>query len=166
MKKKRTAKICDGVLEKFRGNKSFDWDAMHDKDFYSSIDDDYFEIENVINFLLGQGVNELEKYEYDGKTYIRLTPKGIYTISDLRNEGYIAKWKGKWRENFWKRLVAIITVCTFILVSYRFYKDFIDGNQRMKQPTNAIKTDTSIQRKDSTKFRRGKDSMSASKVPL
>jgi len=158
MKKKRTAKICDGVLEKFRGNKSFDWDTMHDKSFYGSIDDEYFEVENVINLLLGQGVNELEEYEHDGKTYVRLTKKGFYTISDLKNEGYVAKWNEKWREKAWKKFVAIITIFTFILVGYRFYRDFIGTKQRSVQSTSS--TDTITARKIITAPKIVKDTMS------
>lgn len=121
---KVNAKICDAILEKFRGNKSFNWDEIHGEQFFASIHADYYVVENNLNFLLAPGVNELEVYEYNGIKYVRLTRKGFYTISDIKHEGYVAKWAKVNREKAWKYVAGGIAVLTFVLVSIRFFKDY------------------------------------------
>jgi hypothetical protein len=122
--KKENAIVCDGILEKFRGNKSYDWETIHAPQFYASIHEEYYVVENHLNFLLGQGINELEEYEHNYKKYIRLSRKGFYTISDLKHEGYIAKWKKENRAKWWKYVAGGIAILTFLLVSVRFIKDY------------------------------------------
>jgi hypothetical protein len=44
--------IQDGILEKFRGNKSFSWNDIHKEEFFKSIHENYFEVENNVKALI------------------------------------------------------------------------------------------------------------------
>src|SRR5580692_8994521 len=89
MERMTKAKLCDATLLKFLGNKSFNWNEIHLPEFYSDLDDNYFVVENILNFLIGDG--QLQKNFSNGVEYIRLSEKGWGTMTDLENEGYVAR---------------------------------------------------------------------------
>jgi hypothetical protein len=97
-------------------------------------------MENLLNHLLGDGVKELEEYEFNGTIYIRLSKKGFYTISDLENEGYVSKWRKEKREKIWKYFLGAITISTFLVVGFRFYRDFLNSKSAAALPINQTKT--------------------------
>ena len=118
----RKAEVCDSIFDKFRGNKSINWEQIHDDSFYKDIDDNYYIVENMINFLISEG--QLEKY-YRSEIpsghlipifveYIRLTPKGIATLGDMENTGYIAKERLKKKEDF----IYMVTYFGWIPILY------------------------------------------------
>jgi hypothetical protein len=81
-----TATLCDAVLDKFRGNKSFTWDEMHNEEFYRSINNSYFVVENVINFLLSNEENCLEEKLFGPNPTGRrvcLSPKGLGILGGM-----------------------------------------------------------------------------------
>ncbi|HEY5823184.1 MAG TPA: hypothetical protein VIT44_02390 [Cyclobacteriaceae bacterium] len=109
--------ICDKILRKFEGNKSFSWEQVHEKSFYESVSPDYFVVENHIKFLIGD--NALHETG-TSPTYLSLTPKGWFIMTDSSKFGYVAKRQAELtKENRekstltwakWATIVAIISV--------------------------------------------------------
>ena len=123
----------DAILNKFRGNKSFSMDEqIHAKDFYESIDSDYFVIENSLNFLLADEVLIRYMHQIDStKTggyieMIKLSPKGFFMISNLKKHGYEIKAKNENREkstNIIIQLATLLIAALSLLASlYQIYK--------------------------------------------
>lgn len=116
-------KLKDLVLDKFRGNKSFNWEQIRDISFYKNIHTDYYVIENTIKFLLA---DKSLIYEFDiskQDRFLRLSDKGFYMISDLNKLGYVKSYKTKRSEkavNLTIQIaILIITILTFFLALKR-----------------------------------------------
>jgi hypothetical protein len=82
--KKKKAKMLDAILLKFRGDVSIRHDNQRENRFEEI--GGYFEIENLLNLLESDGMIERR---IDGTK--GLTPRGISTIGDIEDEGYVAK---------------------------------------------------------------------------
>ena len=121
--------IFDLILKKFEGNKTFTWIDVHKKEFYESIDTDYFVVENHLNFLIGDNaIKEVGAMD----TYLSLSRKGWFMMTNNKTDGYFAKMKKEKRDKNLKIFLAIISIATFLLVGYRFYADFIKNKQELK----------------------------------
>ena len=110
--------ICDKILDKFRGNKSFTWDEVHQPEFYNSINSDYYVVENHIKFLLGD--DSLQ--EIGNPPSLSKTPKGWFIMTDSGKFGYVAKRqeerRKETRENLtlhWAKWATIITVISLVI---------------------------------------------------
>jgi len=98
MTKEEKAKFLDNLLLKFEGNKSFNHTQVHDRSFYESLDDDFFVVENHLNFLIGDGMIKVTPLSNMGNInyelcYYSLTEKGFAVMTDLENLGYASKQK-------------------------------------------------------------------------
>ena len=139
MKRKRKAELCDAIILKFEGNKSFYWDDLHGhKKAFNDIvmdadcgnnnpspEDKYFKvIEPLVNLLVSDGI--LKRNNVGEKDpYLNLTDKGFSTFSDIKELGYITKYKGECKKRIWRIALGMVSIATFILVAIRFYHDFI-----------------------------------------
>lgn len=128
--------IFDKILKKFEGNLSFTWDDIHQESFYKDIDSDYFVIENHLNFLIGDGSIK-EVVDSNSETYLSLSRKGWFKMTNNITDGYNNSRKKEMRERNLKIFLAILSAATFILVSYRFYNDIIKSST-----TSKIKSDS------------------------
>jgi hypothetical protein len=106
MTKLEKAILLDKILLKFEGNKTWTWDGIHTPEFYKDLNDDYFVIENHLNFLIGDGMltkyrdvdyKDLTKNLEDYPELSNLTPKGFAVMTDLKNLGYEQKEKERER---------------------------------------------------------------------
>jgi hypothetical protein len=77
--------ICDNILRKFEGNKSFDRKYLKQREFYSNIDPDYEVVEDHINFLIRDHTLK------DTGTEISLTTKGWFILTNADKVGYVAQ---------------------------------------------------------------------------
>jgi|GEM_PF-4346051 hypothetical protein len=164
MDRMRKAIVCDAIITKFRGNKSFNWDEIHSEEFFKIIDGDYFVVENQLNFLLGEDL--LEKYtikeEYGihsylhDREYIRLTPKGFATLGDIENMGYVGKekeYQGKKRLDkltLYGVYGGIVVSIIISVVPIMFAKK----TSTQKQSSMTVKVDTT--HKDTIQFKQKK----------
>lgn len=86
-------KIRDAILERFR-NDDFSWEQVRNKDFYESLNLNYYVIEKSINFLLADGALDIKYPKYvanvDPIEMISLSYKGSFVISDFKKYGYEA----------------------------------------------------------------------------
>ena len=127
------AKLCDAVLDKFRGDASFTWDEMHNEAFFKSIDDSYFVVENTLKFLLSKEENCLEeKLFYDAIVRVCLSPKGFGILGDI-SQNYTSLSNEK-EENkkiannavFWAKWAAILAgigiLLSVVIEIYHSYK--------------------------------------------
>jgi len=128
--------IFDKILKKFEGNLSFTWDDIHQETFYKDIDSDYFVIENHLIFLLGDGSIK-EVVDSNGKTYLSLSRKGWFKMTNNITDGYNKSRKKEIRERNLKIFLAILSAATFILVSYRFYNDIIKNSTSSKPKSDS-----------------------------
>jgi len=128
--------IFDKILKKFEGNLSFTWDDIHQESFYKDIDSDYFVIENHLNFLIGDGSIK-EVVDSNGKTYLSLSRKGWFKMTNNITDGYNNTRKKEIRERSLKIFLAILSAATFILVSYRFYNDLVKSTATPKTKSNS-----------------------------
>lgn len=113
MNKLRKAEICDAIIYSFLGNVAHTWNEIHTKEYYEKIDSNYYVVENMINFLVGEG--QLKREMANNVERIKLTDKGFGTLGDMENEGYATKLKITDRKerrdkNTFKAVIASIIV--------------------------------------------------------
>jgi len=123
--------IFDNILKKFEGNLSFTWDDVHQESFYKDINPDYFVVENHLNFLIGDGSIK-EVSGSNGQTYLSLSRKGWFKMTNNATDGYYFARKKEVRERNLKIFLTVLSAATFILVSYRFYNDVIKKTANSK----------------------------------
>ncbi len=144
MTKKRKAELCDAVILKFTGNKSFFWKDLHGNDYLfndlvldSDCDTDttaytkYIVLEPIINLLLEDGVLKRMDNESD-KPYLSLTDKGNAINPDIKNRGYLTKYIKERNENRKKNGLAAISVATFIILCFKICNGSFDNPKTHK----------------------------------
>jgi hypothetical protein len=111
------SKILDNILLKFKCNISVYWADLHgDKKIFSDIHQDYYIVENNINFLVGDG--KLKRNNIDNNEYLTLTDTGFATMTDLENLGYVTKPRKDRRETRIKYIGFVLAIATFILLCF------------------------------------------------
>lgn len=130
MTRTEKAILLDKILLKFEGNKTWTWDGIHTPEFYKDLNDDYFVVENHLNFLIGDGMltkyrdpdyKDLNKNFEDYPELSNLTPKGFAVMTDLKNLGYVQKERDRERidereeqtlfyakKGFWVALISVL----------------------------------------------------------
>lgn len=135
--------IFDKILRKFEGDRTFNWDYIHQKEFYESIDSDYFVVENHINFLIGD--NALNE---DPNTHnLSLSRKGWFIMTNSETDGYAAKNKKENKKSAWTIILGIVSIGTFILVIIRFSNDFFIVKKKSKSNNDTIIIDSTTKLK-------------------
>lgn len=128
------SKILDNILLKFKGNISVYWADLHgDKKIFSDIHQDYYIVENNINFLVGDG--KLKRNNINNNEYLTLTDTGFATMTDLENLGYVTKARKGRRETKIKYIGFVLAIATFILLCFRtFIPHLFEGKSDKFQP--------------------------------
>jgi hypothetical protein len=138
MTKLEKAELLDRILLKFQGNKTIAWDYFHKPEFYKDLHDNYYVVENHLNYLIGDEMLTKERQIDNEKSdkarmniyseYSFLTPKGFAVMTDLENLGYVRTENERIRIDkredrtltyaklaFWSGLIAtIITLLGFV----------------------------------------------------
>lgn len=140
--------IFDLILKKFEGDRSFSWESIHEKEFYESINKDYFVVENHLNFLIGEN---LIKESEGNPICLSLTRKGWFIMTNDKSDGYKAKATKERREIKLRYILAILSFATFSLVSYRFYVDIIKNKSQMKITTQS-ESSNQTEKRDTAKL--------------
>jgi predicted transcriptional regulator len=103
--------LFDAILKKFTGDRSFSRDEIRDSSFYENLNEDYYVVENHLNFLIGQ---EMLKESNDRIPIVSLTRKGWYVMTNPKAAGYVAQRKEREKKNkrekatlIWAALAAI-----------------------------------------------------------
>lgn len=147
MNKKRKAELCDAVILKFQGDKSFYWNDLHGNEYLfndlvsdSDCDKDttpstkYFVIQPILNLLLEDGV--LKRMDNESQSpYLRLTDKGNAIYPNIKNRGYVTKYIKERNENIKKNVLLLVCIATFLILCYKTYKDFYRTCNKYTIPT-------------------------------
>jgi hypothetical protein len=111
--------LFDAILKKFTGDRSFSRDEIRSLTFHQDLNDDYFVVENHLNFLIGE---ELLKESSDPMPIVSLTRKGWYIMTNPAQAGYVTKRelqkKREKREKstlFWAVLAGVGAVLAIIV---------------------------------------------------
>jgi hypothetical protein len=133
MNRKRKAELCDAVILKFEGDKSFFWNDLHghkksfndlilDSDCDKGTDPDskYYVVQPIINLLLEDGILK-RMDEQTPRPYLSLTDKGNAIYPDIKHRGYTTKYKKERKKSMWVGFSGVIIVCTFLLLIYNTF---------------------------------------------
>jgi hypothetical protein len=151
MTKKRKAKICDAILLKFDGDKTIYWKDLHgskklfndivtdtDSPDGSSPDNKYYVIESHINLLVADGMLRRKDQDKEGSQSLSLSDKGYSTMRDLKNLGYLSKYKENHNEAIWKNVLRWVSIVTLILVLIKFINDWHNSKPRLANAYRVI----------------------------
>lgn len=126
MTKKKKAQICDAIILLFKpgiviylqGNEGLFSYLIEVKD-YSDKNVSYVLKDSNIKFLIADGMLDISDEYQKGITSLRLTDKGIATMRDIKNLGYVAEYRNnnfmnilsKHYRYFWIVFLVVIGYC-------------------------------------------------------
>jgi hypothetical protein len=135
--KKRRAQISDGIIQKFNGNKQIYWKDIHGaKKIFNDLildtdcedeptpDSKYYVIEGLINFLIADEMLIRIDENIEGQQRLKLTDKGYYTMTNIKDSGLYSKYKENCWNVFWKRTLIFVSIATFCFVIIEFVLNF------------------------------------------
>lgn len=104
--------ILDDILRRFKGNETIYWKNLQDE--FANNMNEYYIIENNINYLVGDGMLIRDK----ATESLTMTDMGFAVYTDIDNLGYVTKQKAA-KKKFWNKAIGFnIMLLTFLLIVY------------------------------------------------
>lgn len=106
----KKAELIDSILTRFKGNVAVYWNTLYEE--LEDNMDQYYVIEENINYLIGEDV--LVRVTYEGFEGVQLTEKGYAIHKDPDMLGFVSVYKKERNKIRWTRTVQIVVIITFV----------------------------------------------------